>query len=266
MPWHDDMHQLQGELLDTQQRTLWYSRTRFLWTWIALSLLAMLIGFGAFTVTHIQANVNTNAKRIALGNRLASLTANNTAVKAQETSDKNTETNKRVVSFLKGERGLSGVPGSNGTPGTPGKPGLRGGNGPQGAKGDKGDPGATGQAGQPGATGSRGDTGSSGSSGSTGETGPKGDSGSSGKDGATGSQGAIGVEGIAGVAGPPGPAGPAGPSGADGAAGAAGAAGGTGPPGPSACPDGSPLTQVTVTDSTGTPTTMLVCVIAVVAP
>ena len=182
---------------EANRKALWYSRSRFLWTWLALGLLALATGI-LFLVAEHQGDVdNDQTKDIA---ELAS----DKATKAQKSTN-------QVVSFLRGEQGIPGVPGADGEDGTPGQPGSAGTSkpGPRGPAGEAGPPGPIGPAGPPGdsltATGVLGEQGPAGPAGAKGDPGPE---GPRGETGARGAAGADGADGAAGTAGPAGPAGP----------------------------------------------------------
>src|SRR5262245_58191333 len=98
------------EQLEASHRsTLGYSRRRFLWTWLAVALLAILVALAVWL------SVETAKRQNATTTDLAN-TADNSAGRA------NDKTN-NVYLYLRGERGLPGVPGADGKPGTPGQPG-----------------------------------------------------------------------------------------------------------------------------------------------
>jgi hypothetical protein len=183
------------------------NQRRFLWTWLAIALLAFFVGLALYLSIDAAHKASDKAKAQAA-----------TALTHSED----------VVKYLRGERGITGVPGHDGslgapglpgTPGTPGRAGLRGPVGPKGdtgAPGDKGEQGQPGEQGLPGLAGTNGDIGPTGPSGAAGDKGPKGDTGADGKTGAKGDQGATGDAGPQGPPGPqgdPGPQGPQGPPG-----------------------------------------------------
>ena len=132
---------LAGEFERSTRRTLHYSRHRFLWTWLALGLLAFATGV-LFLVADRQGDIDDEQTL-----EIAEL-ADDKAVAAQESSDE-------VVSFLRGEQGIPGVPGADGEEGTPGQPGEgageRGPAGPEGPAGPVGPIGPEGPLGAPGA-------------------------------------------------------------------------------------------------------------------
>src|SRR4029077_325967 len=123
------------------------TRRKFLWTWLAIGILAMLCGFGV-------ASGLTNAH-----NRSEDAKARAAEVKAQSDD---------IVRFLKGEDGLPGVPGKDGVVGAPGNPGAQGDPGPRGPAGPKGSTGAKGATGATGAVGAVGAAGAPGAQGGPG--------------------------------------------------------------------------------------------------
>jgi hypothetical protein len=236
---------LLDKVLENTKQVLGFMRRRFLWTWLAISLLALLTAFSLILSTR---TAETNLEQTDDIAHVASATAN----QAKKQSD-------TTVAYLKGEQGIPGVPGSNGVDGAPGQPGA-GHPGPQGPKGDKGNPGQagpTGPAGPSGAPGIEGPAGTVGQSGPPGETGPAGTNGErglTGSQGAKGDAGAAGAAGMTGSQGPMGPVGPAGPAGPAGPQGPVGASGTT-------CPAGFTLRTINVTivgDGSG-PVTILAC-------
>ena len=200
--------------LEAEEHTaLKWGRTRFLWTWLALALLATATGIALWTGAR-------NAERIDETSEALAREASEDAAAAQESSDE-------ITAYLRGEQGLPGVPGSNGEDGTPGLPGAggepgepgepgprgeRGETGPQGAVGLSGTQGPSGTVGPPGGTGPRGETGSPGEPGLRGSQGPSGERGSPGTDGTNGKDGANGTDGVNGTTGATGPQGPPGPA------------------------------------------------------
>ena len=199
-----DFDQLTNQLQANNKRTLGYSRSRFLWTWLAIGLLAILT---CFTILLALRNADTNLEQTDDIARVAQTTADS----AQQSSDD-------IVAYMRGEQGIPGVPGTDGQDGTPGQPGAAeagepGEPGDQGPKGDRGEAGSPGPTGPVGSTGPTGVTGTTGSTGPMGEPGGSGSPGSDGNDGTSGDQGATGPRGDTGPAGPMGPAGPQGPAG-----------------------------------------------------
>ena len=173
------------------RKPLDYSRRRFLWTWLAVGVLAIMTGIALISAGR---TAETNLEQTDDIARVADQTAD----AAQASTD-------QVVSFLRGEQGIPGVPGANGEDGTPGQPGTGASEpGRQGAKGDQGEPGSQGP---PGTTGGSGPAGSMGQPGSIGLTGTVGEAGPKGEDGAAGPRGEPGSNGKEGAAGPAGPQG-----------------------------------------------------------
>lgn len=177
-----------------------YSRKRFLWTWLALGLLAFLVGGAAFFA--LRAN-DTNLEQTDDIARLARASAH----KANQSTDD-------ITAYLRGEQGIAGVPGTNGQDGSPGQPGAGepGGPGPKGDQGEAGSPGAPGAQGPSGPSGPMGSVGSAGNAGQPGAQGPEGLPGTDAT-GATGPKGDKGEKGDKGDTGPTGADGPAGPQG-----------------------------------------------------
>ena len=187
------------EIGEQGKKTLHYSRTRLLATWLAIALLAMLTGIALFL--SIQ-NGNTNNDQTEEIARVANTNAEHASKQADQTT-----------AYLKGDTGIPGVPGANGedgAPGIPSEPGPEGPAGPKGENGAAGTAGVPGIAGMAGTSGPIGATGQAGSTGTTGATGARGPAGPDGEKGATGDKGATGATG---PTGPPGPQGPAGPPG-----------------------------------------------------
>ena len=87
-----------------------YSRRRFLGTWLALALLALLTGILGFVALSTESENDEQAREIA---RLA----NARGVATQQQADD-------IEAYLRGEQGLPGVPGADGEDGTPGLPGT----------------------------------------------------------------------------------------------------------------------------------------------
>lgn len=201
---------LLDKVIDNTKQVVQFMRTRFLWTWAAISLLALLTCFSLLLATR---NAETNLEQTDDIARVA----NTTADSAKKASDQTT-------AYLKGEQGIPGVPGANGQDGTPGQPSSE-----PGPAGPAGSPGAKGDAGQAGANGTAGSTGLSGAAGPIGPVGIAGASGTNGEAGTVGPKGATGDTGPAGSKGDTGPQGPAGATGAQ------------GPPGPAAS-----ITTITV--------------------
>ena len=190
-----------ADQIDAQtRRTLEYGRHRFLWTWLAVALLAILTSVSLILAANTAKHQNENVK----------LTADTAKTQADATAASNEE----ITKYLKGEQGIPGVPGANGKDGAPGQPGSvpselpPGPTGPKGATGAAGPPGEPGAAGTPGETGTAGAAGLAGAAGASGEIGAKGATGAKGE---TGGRGDPGPPGPAGAVGPTGPAGPAAP-------------------------------------------------------
>ena len=211
--------ELLTQIQDNTRRALWYARSRFLGTWTAVALLALLTGV-ALTVAGRSAKTNLQqTEDIA---RVADTTADQAATTAEGAA----ESNEQVVAFLRGEQGIPGVPGANGQDGTPGQPGSAGNLGPPGPAGEQGEPGDSGPAGAtgpegaavPGEPGPAGGQGQTGSAGAQGDRGAKGDKGDKGDDGPPGTPGTQGHDGEQGPIGPQGPAGPGGTARRDGPA------------------------------------------------
>jgi Collagen triple helix repeat (20 copies) len=205
-------HTPEDNILDRAQANLragvGYARTRFLWTWLALAVLAVLIGLALFFADR---NSDINA---AQSDDIANI-ARKEAQAAQESSDD-------ITKFLRGEAGIPGVPGANGEDGSPGQPGSPGSatagqEGPPGPEGEIGPIGPAGPLGPVGDPGIQGTQGIAGGTGSQGDTGPAGTSGTNGEQGATGPKGEKGDTGATGPQGPSGPPGPPGESGPPGA-------------------------------------------------
>lgn len=200
----------EGQALQKQIQDI--NRRRFLGTWMAITVLALLTALAVFLSVHGQAQDSEQTQDIARLASAQSRVANTQAKAAKEQSND-------IVKYLRGEQGINGVPGSNGvngTPGLPGNPGDQGDKGDTGATGSRGDagppgdPGALGSEGPPGPSGSPGTTGSQGSTGATGDPGSKGEKGETGARGAQGPQGETGPPGPQGLQGPPGANGSAG--------------------------------------------------------
>jgi type II secretory pathway pseudopilin PulG len=188
------------QISDNTRQALRYARLRFLGTWIAVALLAVLTGIALFATGR---NTRTDLQQTEDIARVAHTTADQAKTQGDDT-----------VAYLKGDQGIPGVPGANGQDGSPGLPSAEAGpQGAPGAKGEPGTPGQTGQAGQAGAFGPVGPVGIAGSQGPAGQKGDHGDKGEKGDDGKTGPAGPPGSTGPAGPAGSPGPAGPPGPAG-----------------------------------------------------
>lgn len=182
--------QLLEQIADNTRQALRYSRNRFLATWLAVALLAILT---CIALVAASRNAQTDLDQ----NEDIAKVANTNAKEANATTDD-------VVSYLRGEQGIPGVPGANGVDGTPGQPssepgpqGERGTIGPIGPQGPFGPVGPAGPAGPAG----EGSTTTAGAEGNKGEKGDKGD------------EGKVGPVGPPGPEGPPGPPGPPGPSG-----------------------------------------------------
>jgi Collagen triple helix repeat (20 copies) len=180
------------QIASNTAQTLRYARYRFLATWLALGLLAILTCVALIVAGN---SARTNFEQTDDIARVA----DDNATEAKESTDD-------VVKYLRGEQGIPGVPGANGQPGTPGQPSDQGPAGPKGDKGDKGPMGPIGPAGPAGAAGAvmspEGSTGSAGPKGDTGPAGPKGDTGPEGPPGTDGKDGAVGPQGPAGVTPP----------------------------------------------------------------
>lgn len=183
-----DVDQILEQISKNTRDALRYSRMRFLSTWIAVALLAILT---AIALNLAIGSAQTNLEQT---DDIARVSAD-TADAAKEQSD-------QTVAYLRGEQGIPGVPGANGQDGTPGQPSSE--PGPQGEPGPAGEQGTAGQAGIAGQLGPAGTMGLMGQQGAQGSQGAKGDKGSDGK------EGPAGPPGPAGPAGPPGPPGPAG--------------------------------------------------------
>jgi hypothetical protein len=209
-PKPPDPDALLAEIAAQGREMLRYARLRFLATWLAVALLAVLTSAALVSTGR---NAKTNLEQTDDIARVANATAD----EAQKTSDD-------TLNYLQGEQGLPGVPGASGVDGTPGLPGSSGEPGEQGPKGEtgqqgqagaQGTPGQQGPQGQPGplaaslpgSAGPPGATGPAGAKGATGATGEKGATGATGKTGATGAKGATGATGATGAAGPAGPPG-----------------------------------------------------------
>ena len=199
---------LLDKIIDSTKNVVRYMRQRFLWTWFAIGLLAVLTAFSLWLATR---SAQTNLDQ-----------ANDIARIANETADSAKKQSDQTTAYLKGEQGIPGVPGANGVDGTPGQPSsVAGPAGPTGPKGDSGSPGANGNAGSTGPMGLAGiagplgpigPAGSSGTNGIDGTVGSEGPQGPKGDKGNQGDKGDVGAQGPAGPAGPQGPAGPAGAS------------------------------------------------------
>ena len=105
------------------EEVLGYSRKRFLGTWLAIALLAILICLLALT------SLRTASTNLDQNEDIARV-ANKTADEASASTDD-------ITAYLRGEQGIPGVPGANGADGTPGQPSSE--PGPEGPKGAKGD-------------------------------------------------------------------------------------------------------------------------------
>ena len=194
-----DFDQMADQLGKGTEHVLGYSRKRFLATWLAVALLALLVGIALF----LSATASDDAKEASSD--------------AQHASDLALKQSDQTLAYLRGEQGIPGVPGSNGEDGTPGlpgsggEPGERGPAGPRGEPGAEGSPGPMGSPGPTGPTGATGLTGAAGTEGATGATGEPGPQGDAGPQGAKGATGDPGPAGVTGAQGPQGPAGPPGP-------------------------------------------------------
>ena len=195
----DDPNTVVDQFDEQNRQALQYGRHRFLWTWLAVGLLAVLTAISlevAVTTAHRQ---NESVKV--------------TAADASATADSAQASNDEVVKYLKGEQGIPGVPGSDGKTGSPGLPSSEPGpEGPRGVAGPAGSVGAAGPAGAAGAASTA--PGPAGAAGTVGDQGPAGEAGPQGVKGEPGSKGDTGPQGPRGDTGPTGPAGPAGPAGA----------------------------------------------------
>ena len=195
---------LAARLAAASAQTLHYSRKRFLWTWLALGLLALAIAI-LFLVWNEQANTDEDQTR-------------DIAELSQEKAESAQKDTDAIGAYLRGDQGLPGVPGADGEDGTPGLPGTGemgapGGRGPAGPVGPAGPAGPPGPQGPPGAVtsaaatpglpGPAGPKGDTGPQGNAGETGARGAAGENGQDGAAGANGADGAVGPQGPAGPP---------------------------------------------------------------
>lgn len=196
-----DTDDLAKQMDEQARRTLEYGRHRFLWTWLAMALLAVLIAAA------LEVSVNTAKKQ--------SETVQMTADTANTKADANTASNEEITKYLKGEQGIPGVPGANGKNGAPGQPGSvpsdlpPGPTGPPGKMGSEGPVGPAGALGATGVTGPTGEPGVAGAAGTMGEPGTAGEQGPRGEQGPKGDTGLQGPEGISGPSGAQGPAGPA---------------------------------------------------------
>ena len=189
-----DPNDLLQQISDNTAKALRYSRLRFLATWLALGLLAILTCAALIAASRGAQTDLQHTEDIAQ-------VADENAAEAQQSTDD-------VVKYLRGEQGIPGVPGANGVDGTPGQPSSE--PGPAGSDGPKGDTGAMGPIGPTGPQGAAGTvttSGGTGSEGNTGSTGPKGDTGPAGAKGDTGEAGPAGTDGKDGAAGPQGPPG-----------------------------------------------------------
>lgn len=195
------------QISDNTRLALRYARLRFLATWVAVGVLAILTGAAIILASE---NAHTNQEQTSAIAKVSSKTADS----AKDQSD-------QIILYLQGKQGIPGVPGANGKDGEPGQPGSVPSELPPGPAGPKGDtgpasttPGPAGPAGAsssvPGPIGATGVAGSAGTNGLDGQIGPAGPKGDKGDKGDTGLQGLQGPEGISG---PQGPAGPQGPSG-----------------------------------------------------
>ena len=196
----------ENKLLDQIQantrRALRYARSRFLGTWLALSLLALIAGLSFWLGLDNAQDQNDLTHEVAM--------------QADETATKGADQSDQILRFLRGEEGIPGVPGANGEDGTPGQPGSEGTPGESGERGPAGQQGTQGTQGTQGPPGPTG-VGTTGIPGIQGEPGPPGPPGSAGAKGDTGAQGNIGetgARGQTGTAGAEGAVGPQGPAGA----------------------------------------------------
>lgn len=191
-----DPNELLEQIQKNTGQALRYARMRFLATWAAVGLLAILVCLA------LSLAINTSKTNLEQTDDIAVL-ASDTADDAQETAD-------QTVSYLRGDQGIPGVPGANGEDGAPGQPasntGARGPAGPAGPSGPAGPFGPIGPIGQPGPAGIDGQNGTDGTDAN--EIGPQ---GSEGQRGPEGPEGPRGAEGATGPAGPQGPQGPAPP-------------------------------------------------------
>lgn len=182
------------KITEQNEEVLGYSRKRFLGTWLAIAVLALLICVLALT------SLRTASTNLDQNEDIARV-ANTTADEAEQSTDD-------ITAYLRGEQGIPGVPGESGQTGTPGLPSSE-----PGPKGDKGDTGTSGSSGPTGAMGSTGSSGPLGGMGPAGSDGVNGEQGSQGENGTTGEQGPKGDKGDQGAQGPKGDTGPAGPAG-----------------------------------------------------
>jgi Collagen triple helix repeat (20 copies) len=193
----DDPNQIVDRFDKQNRQALQYGRHRFLWTWLAVGLLAVLTAISLEVAVKTAHRQNESTKV--------------TAVDASATADEAKASNDEVVKYLKGEQGIPGVPGANGKNGSPGLPSSE--PGPEGPRGVAGPAGTPGTIGPPGAastvSGPAGAAGTVGPTGTPGEAGTAGEAGAQGPQGAKGDTGSRGDTGPAGPTGPPGPAGPA---------------------------------------------------------
>ena len=196
----DDPNTLLDRFDEQNRQALQYGRHRFLWTWLAVGLLAML------TAVALEVAIRTAHRQ----NESVKVTASD----ASATADSAQASNDEVVKYLKGEQGIPGVPGANGTTGSPGLPSSE--PGPEGPRGVAGPAGPAGTAGPAGAAstvpGPAGATGTAGPAGTAGEAGAAGEKGAQGPQGAKGEKGDTGPQGPRGDTGAAGPIGPAGPA------------------------------------------------------
>lgn len=246
------------------KRALVYSRRRFLWTWLAISLLAILTCAALWL--GIRGAQNDNAQNTVL------------AANANHTADTAKEGTKDVTLFLRGQQGLPGVPGADGKDGSPGQPGAPGSAlanqvaataaavsnekatpGPAGPAGPMGTTGPLGPIGPAGNSGASGQPGAQGAQGDAGPVGDKGNQGDTGDPGEPGDPGAAGPTGPTGATGAQGPPGPAGAAGAEGQQGLPGATGPAGPPGPSGVGTTTVVTTTSVVNPGNTKTVTAAC-------
>ena len=99
-----DPNELLDQLGEQNSDVLQYSRHRFLWTWLALALLAVAMGF---TTLLALRSADTNLDQT---DDIAKVAHNEAKVANQDVDD--------IMKFLKGEEGIPGVPGSNGQDGS----------------------------------------------------------------------------------------------------------------------------------------------------
>src|SRR5207344_3418634 len=95
---HDDAAVLVTRGVDAIRKAAEDNRRRFLWTWLAMGLLASLIGLTLW---------------------LSIRTADSQTELAQKTANQAKQTSDETLAYLRGEQGIPGVPGASGVDGTP---------------------------------------------------------------------------------------------------------------------------------------------------